>query len=101
MADGEWQPPANVATVNSPEDDIRPFVSQDGAEIWFTRQLGGYPAVFVSRHTGGKWQEPELIISQFAAEPSVDDAGNIHFAHHFFRDGAMIEADIYVARKRQ
>ena len=101
IVDGEWQPPENVVAVNSPEDDIRPFVSQDGAEIWFTQQYQGYPAVLVSRRMDGEWQEPEVIISQFAAEPTVDDAGNIYFAHHFFRDGVMIEADIYVARKRQ
>jgi len=59
------------------------------------------PALFVSRLVGGAWGEPETIISQFAAEPTVDDAGNIYFAHRFFRDGTMIEADIYVAvRKR-
>ena len=40
---------------------------------------------------------PELVISQFAGEPSVDANGNIYFVHHFYRDGRMIEADIYVA----
>jgi len=40
---------------------------------------------------------PELVISQFAGEPSVDANGNIYFVHYFYRDGRMIEADIYVA----
>ena len=100
MVDGVWQPPENVAAVDSPADELRPFVSQDGSELWFTRTNQGYPALFVSRLAGGAWSEPELIISHFAAEPSVDDAGNVYFVHHFFRDGTMIEADIYVAVAR-
>ncbi len=47
--DGEWQPPENVAAVNSPADELRPFISQDGSELWFTRTVQGYPALFVSR----------------------------------------------------
>jgi hypothetical protein len=46
------------------------------------------------------WSEPELIISQFAGEPSLDSEGNIYFTHHYFKDGKMIEADIFVARRR-
>ena len=44
------------------------------------------------------WQEPELILSQFAGEASLDRDGNLYFTHHFFHNGEMIEADIYVAR---
>ena len=49
----------------------------------------------------GKWSKPELIVSQFAAEPSLDNTGNLYFTHHFFKDGKMIEADIYVAYRKQ
>lgn len=97
---GEWQPPENVEAVNSEADDSRPFVSEDGNELWFTRTYRGSPAVFRSQKVNGRWQEPELIISQFAAEPAVDNAGNIYFIHHFIEDGRMIEADVYVARKK-
>jgi len=38
-----------------------------------------------------------LVISRFAAEPSLDNEGNICFTHHFFRDDEMLEADLYVA----
>jgi hypothetical protein len=100
-AKDQWQTPRNLEAVNTELDEIRPFVSQDGNELWFTRWHRGYPAVFVSRRTAGDWQEPQLVISQCAAEPSVDDAGNIYFAHHFFRDGTAIEADVYVAKRRQ
>ncbi|MFO8009805.1 MAG: hypothetical protein R6U89_03225 [Dehalococcoidia bacterium] len=98
--DGEWQPPKNVEAVNSEANDSRPFVSEDGSELWFTRTYQGSPAVFRSLKSDGHWQEPELIISQFAGEPTVDNAGNIYFAHHFIEGGQMIEADIYVARKK-
>ncbi len=45
-------------------------------------------------------QEPELIVSQFAGEPTLDDAGNLYFVHHYFEHGQMIEADIYVAYRK-
>jgi hypothetical protein len=100
LVDGFWQDPENVSAVNTSENEIRPFLSQDGTELWFSRRYLGSPAVFRSVLVNGDWSEPELIISQFAAEPSVDEEGNIYFAHHFFIDGVMIEADIYVARKK-
>jgi hypothetical protein len=41
-----------------------------------------------------------LIISQFAGEPTLDSQGNIYFVHHFYKDGEMIEADIYIAHRK-
>jgi hypothetical protein len=40
---------------------------------------------------------PELIVSQFAGEPTLDEQGNLYFVHHFTADGELIEADIYAA----
>ena len=94
---GEWQPPVNVEAVNTPENEGWPFISQDESELWFTRTYQGTPALFRSKNINGDWSEPELIISQFAGEPSLDNERNIYFTHHFYRDGKMIEADIYVA----
>ena len=45
-------------------------------------------------------KKPELIISQFAGEATLDKDGNIYFTHHFYNDGKMVEADIYVAMKK-
>jgi hypothetical protein len=99
--DGEWQPPENVEAVNTPDNESLPFVSQDGTELWFTRTYMGSPAVYRSIKVNAAWQEPQLIVSQFAGEPTLDDEGNLYFAHHFFNDaGEMIEADIYVAYKK-
>ncbi len=98
--DGEWKEPRNLESLNSEHDDSRPFVSQDGKEMWFTRTHKGSPAVFRSFKVEGEWQEPELIVSQFAAEPTLDDQGNLYFVHHFIEGGKMIEADIYVARRK-
>jgi len=97
---GEWQMPENVEAVNTPENEIRPFLTSDGNELWFSRQYKGSPAVYRSIKLDGEWQEAELIISWFAAEPSLDDEGNIYFAHHFFENAQMIEADIYIAMKK-
>jgi len=98
--DGEWQEPENVDAVNSEETDGWPFITENGAELWFTRTYLGSPGIFKSEKVNGEWQEPELILSQFAGECSLDNEGNIYFTHHFYEEGKMIEADIYVARRR-
>ena len=97
---GEWQPPQNIEIVNSPETDGWPSLTQDGNELWFTRFYMGSPGIFRSKRINGEWQEPELIISQFAGESSVDNEGNIYFTHHFYKDSVMLEADIYVIRRK-
>jgi hypothetical protein len=98
---GTWSEPVNIRAVNTGESDSRPFVSANGRELWFTRTFRGSPAVFRSVREEGAWAEPELIVSQFAAEPTLDDAGDLYFVHHFFEHGTMIEADIYVARRKR
>ena len=60
----------------------------------------GAPAVFRSQKINDEWQEPELIVSSFAGEPTLDNEGNLYFVHHFYRHGEMIEADIYIAYKK-
>ena len=100
-AGNEWQAPENVAAVNTAETDCWPFISQDGNELWFTRTHNGSPAVYRSTKLNGKWHEPELIVSQFAGEPTLDNKGSLYFVPHFFdAEGEMVEADIYVAYKK-
>jgi hypothetical protein len=96
----EWGEPVNVAAVNTPENDGWPALSPDGDELWFLRTYFGTPAIYRSKLIYGEWGAPELIISQFAGEPSVDEEGNLYFVHHYYRDNTMIEADIYVARPK-
>ncbi len=95
-----WGMPVKLDNLNSPEDDSRPALSPDGYELWFTRTYNGTPAIFRSQWVDGEWEAPELILSQFAGEPSIDSAGNIYFTHHFFREGKMIEADIFIAENK-
>ncbi|MDQ7794426.1 MAG: hypothetical protein RDU89_08460 [bacterium] len=97
----EWTDPVNLDAVNLEGMDGYPFVTRDGGELWFTRNHLGAPAIFRSTRVAGSWSEPELIVSRFAAEPTLDDRGNLYFAHHFFSaTGEMLEADIYVAYRR-
>jgi hypothetical protein len=98
--DGEWQEPVNVEIVNSPDIDGWPFVSQDGRELWFTRFYQGSPALFRSLRLKEEWQEPELIVSQFVGESTLENTGNLYFTHHYYQNAVMIEADIYVALKK-
>ncbi len=58
----------------------------------------GTPGIFRSRLGPSGWKEPELVVSQFAGEPTLDRDGDLYFVLHPFRNGQMLEADIYVAR---
>ncbi|MGD9677357.1 MAG: hypothetical protein AB7V16_03175 [Vulcanibacillus sp.] len=95
-----WSDPLNIAVVNTDAMDGYPYVSSDGNELWFTRTYKGTPAIFRSVKKNDVWGEPEMIVSQFAGEPTLDNDGNLYFAHHYYEDGTMIEADIYVAYKK-
>jgi len=75
-------------------------ISGDGTELWFTRTYQGTPAVFRSSRDNGGWSEPVLVVSQFAGEPTLDANGNLYFVHHYYEEGVMIEADIYVAYRK-
>jgi hypothetical protein len=97
---GKWQTPVNMEILNSPDNEGWPYISQDGNEFWFTRFYLGSPALFRSKKASGGWSEPELIVSQFAGEPTLDTEGNLYFTHHFYENGTMLEADIYVAYKK-
>lgn len=96
----EWAEPENVWELNTDGIDGWPFLTEDGSELWFLRPYQGYISIYRSKNINGGWGEPELILSQFAGEPSLDREGNIYFVHHYFEDGKMIEADIYVAYRK-
>ncbi|MGC9358237.1 MAG: hypothetical protein ACP5GX_10225 [Anaerolineae bacterium] len=95
-----WTNPIPIEAVNTPAMEGFPFVSSDGDELWFTRTYNGTPAIFLSTNQDGIWSAPELVVSQFAGEPTLDAAGNLYFVHHFYENGVMIEADIYVAYRK-
>ena len=97
---GQWGDPVNLEKVNSEGPDGFPFVSADGKELWLTRTHLGTPAIYRSQLIEAIWSEPELIVSQFAGEPTLDDRGNLYFVHHYFEGGVMIEADIYLATRK-
>jgi hypothetical protein len=100
QTEGDWGVPENVEAVNTELNEGWPFITQDGNELWFMRNYQGSPAIYRSLKIEGNWSQPQLILSQFAGEPSLDAIGNIYFVHHFFKDGEMIEADIYVAHRK-
>lgn len=96
----EWGEPVNLHAVNSGADESRPYLTADGKELWFTRTYQGSPGVFRSVKKDQDWSPPELILSPFAGEPTLDPEGNIYFVHHYFLEGEMAEADLYLARKK-
>jgi hypothetical protein len=106
VRDGDtWGDPVNLGpNVNTAGSESRPFVTGDGTELWYTGTSGlAYhgPAVFRAVRDDAEWRSPVEVISNYAAEPCVDAAGNVYFAHHFMDSTeVMIEADIYVAPRR-
>lgn len=94
--DGEWQEPENVEAVNTVYSEGWPFVTQDGSELWFSTLMGA-PEIYRSKWADGEWGTPEKMFSGFTGESSIDRDGNVYFTHHFYKDDAMLEADIYVA----
>lgn len=99
--DGHWQEPENIAAVNTAEHEGQPFLSEDGTELWFTRQIGG-TAIFRSLKLNGEWQSPEMVVSSLAGEPALDAAGNLYFVHHRWNEtlNRVTEADIYVCYRK-
>lgn len=96
FVEGNWSSPMNVEVVNSEFDEGWPALSPYGDELWFSKSYG----VWRSKRVDGVWQEPEEMFSPLCGEPSVDMFGNVYFTHHFFEDDIMLEADIYVAKKK-
>jgi hypothetical protein len=93
---GEWLEPTNVEAVNTASNEGWPNLSPDEKELWFSKDYG----LWRSKKADGEWQAPELMISSLAGESSLDNEGNVYFTHHFYKDNNMLEADIYVARKK-
>ncbi len=102
-----WSMPVRLdANINDSFSQSQPFVSSDMRELWYTgwnEQWMG-PCVYRSlADSAGNWQTPEIIVAQFAGEPTLDDSGNLYFVHHFYTGGdssRLLEADIYYCRKR-
>jgi hypothetical protein len=97
---GEWKNPINIEIINSEANEGMPYITPDQKELWFNRWYQGSPAVYRSKKINNEWQSPELIISSFAGEPTLDKNGNLYFVHHYYQDGILLEADIYVAYKK-
>jgi hypothetical protein len=98
LADGSWGQPVDVAAVNTDRDEGWPALSTDEKELWIYRDY----ALWRSKLVDGEWQTPVKMFSPLAGEASLDSAGNVYFVHHFFdAEGKMIEADIYVAYRKQ
>ncbi len=103
-ADG-WGEPVNLGLqVNTPGDENRPFVTEDGRELWFdSSSRSGKPGPSVYRclrQADGSWGECREMVHGFAGEPNLTGNGRtLYFIHHFYSADlkTMIEADIYVS----
>jgi hypothetical protein len=96
-----WGEPENIVALNTVEHDGYPYLSPDEDELWLNRWYMGSPGSFRSKRVDGEWSTPQVIVSAFAGEPNLDAEGNLYFTHHYYQDGQMLEADIYVAYRKQ
>jgi hypothetical protein len=102
-----WGTPQNIGPqVNTAGDENRPFVSDDGTELWFdsaSRKGKPGPAIYRCLRQGdGSWGQCAETVSSFAGEPALTaDGRTLYFIHHFYSADMqrMIEADIYVAHR--
>jgi hypothetical protein len=102
-----WGTPENLGPfVNSSKDDGWPYLSSDGRELFFTGWSDTIMGPCIYRcqlDSTGNWGPAELIVARFAGEPTLDDAGNLYFTHHFYTGGSnstMLEADIYFCKRK-
>ncbi|MFN2282528.1 MAG: hypothetical protein ACK2TZ_11745 [Anaerolineales bacterium] len=93
---GAWGEPVNLEAVNSSHDEGWPALNPQEDELWITRDYG----IWRSKKVNGVWTEPEEIVSTLAGEATIDQHGNVYFTHHYFEGDTMIEADIYVIRRK-
>lgn len=93
---GAWGEPVNLEAVNSSHDEGWPALNPQEDELWITRDYG----IWRSKKVNGEWTEPEEIVSTLAGEATIDQYGNVYFTHHYFEGDTMIEADIYVIRRK-
>jgi hypothetical protein len=94
--DGEWQEPVNVSIVNTERDEGWPALNPLENELWIYRDYG----LWRSKKIDGEWTELEHVFSDLAGEATLDLDGNVYFTHHYYEDGKMIEADIYVSHRK-
>lgn len=91
--------PVNLDIINTESLEGWPYVSPDGNELWYTGLHMGTPAIYRSINDVDGWGAPEMIVSQFAGEPTLDRDGNLYFVHHYYNNDIMIESDIYIAKR--
>lgn len=83
---GNWSLPVNMGPeINSPFDEIHPYVTKDGNTLYFSsdrnESFGGFD-VFSSTFTNGRWSDP-----QNAGNPINSSGNDIHF--QISTDGTM------------
>ena len=66
LSDGSWGKPVNLGpSVNTPYDDVSPFIANDGVTLYFSSQghnsMGGFDVFFSTLSDEGLWAQPENI----------------------------------------
>jgi hypothetical protein len=96
LVNGNRQVPVTISAVNTVDREGWPALNPAEDELWFYRDY----SIWRSKLVEGEWQASEIVVSPQAGEPTLDAAWNLYFVHHYYREGKIIEADIYVAYRK-
>ena len=66
LTDGNWSKPVNLGPeINTPYDDVSPFIASDGATLYFSSQghnsMGGFDVFFSTLSDEGLWSQPDNL----------------------------------------
>jgi hypothetical protein len=97
MVNGEWGEPVNLENVNSEYDEGWPALNPQEDQLWISKNY----SLWRSDRVNGVWQVPVEIVSTLAGEATIDRDGNVYFTHHYYENGQMVEADIYLISQKK
>jgi hypothetical protein len=103
--DGRWQEPVNLGNpVNTAQEEVQPFITKDGQELWFAgtaRDGSGDHAIFMTELTSnGKWSTPQTVIKGLVGEPTLTADKQQLFFVHIYKTPVGYNADIMCSYRR-
>ncbi len=102
--DGDgWSAPVNPgAPINTAHWEGQPaFFVADPDTMFFVSNRDGPSAIYRSTWTGTTWSVPEMIITGYVGEPTLDPTGEtLYFVHVLVDDDGVFGSNVWYVRRR-